>query len=681
MTRVAKVLGVVWSALVTVGVLGGAAAALMWWASWPLPHRWPSAEEWGAFADQPLTYPVVKAIVACAAWLVWLLLTLAVGIEVWMRVSQRPPRIRLPRLLRLLAAGLAGGSVVAVAGTAHAAEPSAATTPATTDHLAATSPAARSTSAASVVSPAATQQPTPDPHGDGSIGQPAAPGVRTGVAVPGGWIAWPVAAGVLAAAAIALLRGYHPRHGSSVVRAIRAARHPALDPAAEQPLSLLPSDDIGDLERDATTAAGPAIGLTGSATMSFAMLPHGGVGFTGPGTADALRAILATAAVTAEPVTVVIPRALLTTLINPVVDLRRIIVATDIPEGVRILQAQLHQRGTTSREHNPGNTPSDHAPLVLLTPSPSDPRRLSALAELGHELNIHIIVAGVWPPGVTWHIDSDGHTTRNGTPIGRLNILNEAALTQIVGLLQPATRRTAEATLADHQPPMAASQALPFRLAILGRPQLATPTSSAVHIRRSGSWQLAVYLALQPDGVTRADLLETIFGHLKQSTATASLNTCLYELRRALIVNGHTALLTIDDRHRLDPALITVDWWQLEADLRRGNYEAAIARYTGPLADGHSWDWLPEHRQTARHIVADAHVHLANVATTPQQALDYALAGINIDPHALACYEAAIHAHHQMGNPDRAHILHNQLVRKLELTGDPRQELGSGRPA
>src|SRR5262245_21996459 len=105
LTRLAAAALALWSFTVTAAILSGLAAALVWWAGWPLPDHWPTVDEWSAFADQPLTPAVLKALAACVGWLLWLLLASAVGAEMWLQRTRRPLRLRLPRPIQTLAAG------------------------------------------------------------------------------------------------------------------------------------------------------------------------------------------------------------------------------------------------------------------------------------------------------------------------------------------------------------------------------------------------------------------------------------------------------------------------------------------------------------------------------------------------------------------------------------------------
>jgi DNA-binding SARP family transcriptional activator len=678
MARLAAAARTLASLLLTTAIVGAAAAGLVTWAGWPLPDHWPTADQFADFAEQPLDHLPTKLVLAGAGWLLWLLLVLCLGLEAWIRIARRPPALILPRPLRVLAAGMLGTSVVALATPAHASPPAATST--TAEHPPTGHTGQNADGAAALVHNAIRGVPvdaatgTRSPDGRSDADRSPRFYAHRGVDIPGGWVVWPVAAGVLAATAITLLRSGGLAPASALVRAIRAARHPT-DPDREQPATEEPAsvgDDIAALEQDATTRHPLTIGLYGTTEIGIDSLPRSGVGIAGPGSMDALRAILVAAA-TCTDAAVVIPASLLHTLTGThpsQPSLPGITAAKDAAEAMHSIQMEIHRRFTLDQENN--TRAQAHPPLLLLIEPTLRARRLAALAELGGEHNVRIVVAGPWPEGTTWTVDRHGHTTSgtSGTVIiGRVNILNHEALTQIAHALQP----TAEpaASPAEATPPASAPASpplTPIHLCILGPPRLVTASSPALHIRRSGSRQIAVYLALHPDGANRDQLLEHVFGHLRMASAATSLNSCLYELRRLLTIDHRSALLRVDDLYRLDPQLVTVDWWQLLHHLQRGDLAQATACYTGPIADGHTWHWLPEHRQNARRLIADTHATLARTAATPDQGLTHALAGINTDPYSTTCYLAAIDAAMKMGQPDRAQAFREQMARRLTFT-------------
>lgn len=665
MRRIRAFLRLVWSLLVTAAVLGGTAALLLYWVGPPLPDHVPSSAEMEAFADDPLASALGRVVLAFIAWLFWLGLAAAVALQAWVHRSRRPVRLHLPRPLQMLTAGLYSIGVLNLANPTHAHDVGIGTSAAVTgDH---TAPHTQASASASPPAPntADTSTGSGRVHDGAPDGTPRSHGHHGGVALPDGWIAWPTAGGILATTAAALLNGTHAQSASALVRHIRAARHPDTDPDAPETGEPV-ADDITLLEQDAATQTGLHVAVADGGYLAVQELPRSGVGLAGPGAADALRGLLAAAAVASPPATVVIPGDLLYRLTADAPDLPNVVIAADTDYALHHVQLQIGTRYIATASPSPTN---GHPPTIVMTSPAADDARLTALAVLGHDLNVYIVIDGPWSGGVTWQVDDHGYATEDDTIRGRLNTLSQQGIRELAALLRPSPTT---ATAASSLPPRTTLRPR-LHLCILGQPQLTTtPSQQAVKLRRSGAWQIATYLALHPDGASRTDLIEQIFGDMKTADAAAtSLNTCLHELRRALTVDQQSALLTLHGGYRLDHNQISVDWWNLQDLLHHGDLAAAVALYRGPIAQGYRWDWLPEHRQTARRIVADAYALLADTANDPDRALDLALAGIGVNPHGQDCYAAAIQAHLQMDNINGAELLYRNLEQRLSRSGAP----------
>ncbi|MBB5871963.1 DNA-binding SARP family transcriptional activator [Allocatelliglobosispora scoriae] len=636
-----------WSLSATVAILAGSAYLLVRWAGWPLPDHFPTSDDASTFVDNPRAPAVVKAFAACIAWLLWLTLPTAIAIQAWAQRSRRATRLRLPRPIQVLTAGLFGVGALQLANPASAHDVSA-------DAMAVerTEPHTPATTADS---------PDDAPGRVADAGSPHGARATDGVKVPGGWATWPLAGGILASSAAALLNGTQAHSASALVRGLRAAQHPSIDPATDldQPTTV---DDIALLEKDAATPAALTIAATDGRDLGVQALPRSGVGFTGPGADDAVRGLIAIAAVTTTPATVITTRGLLTRLASANVDLPNITAVDDPAQATHMVQMEL---GTRYAATGPPHAASTHPPMILITDPPVDDDQVSALAILGHSLGIYVVIHGHWAKGAAWQINHAGQATEDGANIGRLNTLSQAAIGELGQLFSPPPPSPqAGTTRPSHD-----GSALPLRLHILGMPRLITPSLTAPRLRRSGAWQIATYLALHPDGASRIDLIEQIFGDMRTiEAATTSLNTCLHELRRVLTVDGRSALLTIDGGYRLDHRQIDVDWWQLQTHLQRGELDSAVSLYEGPVAESYQWDWIPEHRQAARRTVAAAYSLLAGSADDPREALNLALAGIDVDPYAQDCYEAAIRAHLRAGNHNGAHMVLQDLRQRLSRT-------------
>lgn len=100
-------------------MLAGLPAALIATAGWPLPDTWPTGQQWLTWLDRPVTVPFLVGLFACAGWLLWAGLLLAVVAEILSMLTRLDTsRWRLPAPLRALAAGLVGAVVIAITGTA-----------------------------------------------------------------------------------------------------------------------------------------------------------------------------------------------------------------------------------------------------------------------------------------------------------------------------------------------------------------------------------------------------------------------------------------------------------------------------------------------------------------------------------------------------------------------------------
>src|SRR6185437_4288655 len=97
--------------------------------------------------------------------------------------------------------------------------------------------------------------------------------------------------------------------------------------------------------------------------------------------------------------------------------------------------------------------------------------------------------------------------------------------------------------------------------------------------------RLALLARLAPSGgkgVSRDELLALLWPEGDSESARHSLDQLLYETRRALGASPAVGGATL----RLDPAVISCDFAEWEAALRRADLEAAVALYRGPFLQG-----------------------------------------------------------------------------------------------
>lgn len=215
--------------------------------------------------------------------------------------------------------------------------------------------------------------------------------------------------------------------------------------------------------------------------------------------------------------------------------------------------------------------------------------------------------------------------------------------------------------------------ATPVRVEVLGAPRVFWhPDTDTTHAREiTGAFQprtreLLVFLALHPDGASREALVAALWSDTPPERSTNSLNTAFSRLRRAVSTATSGALSEIvvagENRYRLDPALVDVDFWHFDAAVaaRRGAasdqhrvdaYRAMVDSYGGTLADGMSTEWVETAREAIRRDAIDAVAALARalVADDPQQTLDLLEIARAFDPHNEALYRDIMRLQERLG--------------------------------
>jgi DNA-binding SARP family transcriptional activator len=365
---------------------------------------------------------------------------------------------------------------------------------------------------------------------------------------------------------------------------------------------------------------------------------------------------------------------------------------------------------------------------VLLTTAPtgSSATRLAAILTVGARLSIAGLLLGAWDAGQTWHVHADGRTQRGETANAaqtRLNVLSPAAATEILDIVRQA--HPAEAMPADEsalrlptprQPPPGAEPrphpttrhtpqgptappSLPspdtatrLRVTVLGKPQVqavTVGTATDVRIRRSDGIQILVFLAANPGGATSDELMEILWPEVRRHSARGRFHTTISELRHTLAeVTGTDAIVRTGERYHLEPDHVEVDLWELHAavdhaatTLDAGDHPATlrtvIQRYTGPIAEGHSWIWLAPYQETIRRHLLDAYVTLADRADSADAALALVQDAIRLDPYNEDIYQHAMRLHAATDNPDgvrRSLRALTQRLSELDITPTPQTQ-------
>ncbi len=132
---------------------------------------------------------------------------------------------------------------------------------------------------------------------------------------------------------------------------------------------------------------------------------------------------------------------------------------------------------------------------------------------------------------------------------------------------------------------------------VLGRPAVLDPDGSPVRGLRTKGVELLVYLALHRDGAAQSDIISAIWPDVTPERAAQRLSTCLANLRNIIRqarepsgadgTDGDARVEPVANtggHYRLDPDIVTVDWWQtLDA------YAAAAGSATDASDQAERW--------------------------------------------------------------------------------------------
>ena len=157
----------------------------------------------------------------------------------------------------------------------------------------------------------------------------------------------------------------------------------------------------------------------------------------------------------------------------------------------------------------------------------------------------------------------------------------------------------------------------PFRLQTLGRLEL-TRDGALTGVRRRKELGLLAYLARRAPRPVDRDVAMTLFwGDRPEAKARTSLRQALFEIRTAV----GDALVAEGAELRIDPARLTVDASEFEADLAAGRFRDATERWGGiflagleDLGDDRWASWLEGERAALTHGMMAALDHLGTAA-------------------------------------------------------------------
>jgi DNA-binding SARP family transcriptional activator/nucleoid-associated protein YgaU len=477
-------------------------------------------------------------------------------------------------------------------------------------------------------------------------------------------------------------------------------------------------------------------------------LPTGGVGLIGPGADAAARGMIITALTAGTPTDpaqraeVIIDHPTLTALLGdtPISGWPRLHITDTLDQALTLLDTHLLHRARILDEYSLTDldtlrnvAPSEEAlpPLLLITTTeqatPSNRARITF--GLTQDLDVTTVVLGHWPHGrtitVTDHGDARGKPDDADPDITRVAVLDVTTTRDLLTTLQEAhtgnpssvtaqtpTRPTSSlavgaATTAlapavpantSHGTNTAADTATPSPtpakrapLRVLGPPRIDDITADGRPLRAK-ALELAVFLAVHPDGASTRDIGEYLEPDARISQADQRVHTNASNLRHVLGRAGtadtrNAYVIKSAGRYRLDPATVDVDLWTLR-DLmrtatiasgspRRDLLTAACDLCTAPLAQGKDYEWIQPHCETVRRWATEAHLILADdlLRSDPQAASDLLDKAIGLDRYNEALYTQAMHARHALRDPDGIRTLLRALTKALaDLDAEPHED-------
>jgi DNA-binding SARP family transcriptional activator len=213
----------------------------------------------------------------------------------------------------------------------------------------------------------------------------------------------------------------------------------------------------------------------------------------------------------------------------------------------------------------------------------------------------------------------------------------------------------------------------PLTLTVLGRVTLVLTTGNGQRDITDAlvpkQREILAYLALHPRGQRREPINNTLWPGGPPDRPFNSFYSGLSKLRRALstATDGEITdvVLNQDSRYRLDPALVTVDYWRFQdartrsrATLSEPDRLAALREaatlYRGELAEDLTREWIEPQRETVRREGLDVLGALitAHGDTDPAGLLDLLRQARQLDPYNEDLYRRIVRAQARLGQQD-----------------------------
>jgi DNA-binding SARP family transcriptional activator len=536
---------------------------------------------------------------------------------------------------------------------------------------------------------------------------------------PGVYVGLGLAGAVSAALLVARRRqraGYRPGSGRRGDDLPVAPVVYQLHQAHQHAQAELDEADPASAEADGPAEDCPPSELSGpvdeaAAELALDLAATHGLGLIGPGSHAAARALLLTAMTSTRDLQVVAPAPDLRSLLGLPEHVDDLLNCVHVVDDLAAALVLLDNR----------NLPESKGRILLASAPVGDDEhvRLQRIFEESCT-STSVLVLGQWHPGVTVYVDTAGAITATSPGTGeplrgrRAFSLPELATRELFALFaaahgarddrpEPAVESSHGLEIAgppvpDHgdveavPEPVAAPTVeaqhdvtAPLVLSVFGqptlswRPDLARP-DDVVEITGSLSrrlWELLIYLALHPEGVPRAAIIDSLWAHRPARDPAAVLRTVLSRLRstidKATSPDIGDLVVAQHGRYRLDPAVVEVDYWTFAGALARRRtttddhqraaaHAAIVASYGGELAVGVETEWLTALREGVRRDALDAVAALARarIHNDPESTLELLESARDVDPHNELLYRDIMRLEHNLGR-------HDAIARTLRL--------------
>jgi DNA-binding SARP family transcriptional activator len=435
---------------------------------------------------------------------------------------------------------------------------------------------------------------------------------------------------------------------------------------------------------------------------------------------------------------------------------RCIHVVTDLPAALSRLEAELVYRTRLLDERGLSNTRqlrtaaldgTDDGEWIgtltlLAQPGPEFATRLETILRAGQHLDVTAILISDRPVtqlGQTWSVDSEGRVAdtsppASAVPLGtQLYRLDKKAARDVISTLaaahgeSPPNRpvepspssnpthipSTPPATQSQQAPAAADEESLakagikghgraahqsatpsepPAAITVLGQPHIDVHGQHVSTGLRSHALELAVLLALHPEGITRDRILDTIWSTEPLSSAQQGFAAARANLRHVLRdstkLHEHEFVVRRGKTYSLDARLIKADLREIEEQLsqvaeagtekeRLDALLALAAREYRPIADGSQYPWIEPYRQALADQLADAHVELASRLETdrPREAAAAYQRALTCNPLNEETYRRLMRLQAELGDRDALSRTWRECQRRLALIDvDPDEE-------